>query len=264
MKITVFTSNQPRHLNLIRSLSDCCDEVFAIQECSTIFPGQVEDFYKKSDTFKTYFSKVLEAEKKVFGSQNFLPENVRQFAIRFGDLNKMPLERFGEALNTDLFIVFGSSYIKGDLIDFLVSKGCINLHMGVSPYYRGTATNFWPLHDQRPEYVGTTIHLISKGLDSGDILYHAMPKPQKYHPFEIGMQAVKASHLSLKKFIKTNEIKSFQPVKQDRSLELRYSKRLDFNDEIAAQFLQSPPSPEFINDRLKNISVDGLINPVYL
>ena len=39
MKITVFTSNQPRHLYLIQQLVSICDEVYAIQEYNTVFPG---------------------------------------------------------------------------------------------------------------------------------------------------------------------------------------------------------------------------------
>lgn len=264
MKITVFTSNQPRHLHLINQLAECADKVYAIQECSTIFPGEVEDFYHKSETFQKYFKNVISAEAKVFGEQTFLRDNVSQFAIKFGDLNKTPLKRLAAALESDLYIVFGTSYIKGDLIDFLVEKKCINLHMGISPFYRGTATNFWPLYEGKPEYVGTTVHLISKGLDSGDILYHALPKAQEYDAFDLGMYAVKASHVSLAQLIKSQEIMSFKPVKQDKSLEMRYSKRLDFNDTIAEDFLQNLPTREFIGDRLKNSDVDGLIHPIFI
>ena len=77
-------------------------------------------------------------------------------------------------LDSDLYIIFGSSFIKGDLIDFLIEKKAINIHMGVSPYYRGADCNFWALNDNNPHLVGATIHLISKNLDSGPILFHAL------------------------------------------------------------------------------------------
>ena len=47
MKITIFTSNQPRHISLINKLSFICDEVYAIQECNTVVPGQVQDFLRR-------------------------------------------------------------------------------------------------------------------------------------------------------------------------------------------------------------------------
>ena len=48
MKITLFSGNQPRHLALARKLSDAADEVYFISEVSTIFPGIIDDFFKKS------------------------------------------------------------------------------------------------------------------------------------------------------------------------------------------------------------------------
>ena len=65
MKITVFTSNQPRHISLIESLSNIADKVFAVQECNTIFPGEVDDFFKNADLMQQDFKNVINAEKGV-------------------------------------------------------------------------------------------------------------------------------------------------------------------------------------------------------
>ena len=80
---------------------------------------------------------------------------------------------------SDLYIVFGSSYIKGRLINFLIKNKAINIHMGISPYYRGSDCNFWSLYDNNFHLVGGTVHLISKGLDSGPILFHTRAKKNK-------------------------------------------------------------------------------------
>ena len=60
MKITVFTSNQPRHIKLIEKLSKISSELYAIIEVTTVFPGVKADFYSDSETMKEYFSKVDE------------------------------------------------------------------------------------------------------------------------------------------------------------------------------------------------------------
>ena len=73
------------------------------------------------------------------------------------------------ALSSDIYIVFGASFIKGWLVDFLIKNKAINIHMGLSPYYRGSSCNFWAMYDNNPNYVGATIHYLSKGLDSGEI-----------------------------------------------------------------------------------------------
>ena len=77
--------------------------------------------------------------------------------------------------------------------------------MGVSPYYRGTDCNFWALYDNNPHLVGATIHMLSKGLDSGPILYHAMSN-LKSNPFEYTMSTVKSAFRSIAEQIKDKSI----------------------------------------------------------
>src|SRR5262249_10719277 len=133
MKIAVFTSNQPRHLALINSLAEV-GEVFAVQECTTIFPGLIEDAYQKSAVMERYFARVLAAEKTVFGGINFSHASVRTLALKMGDLSHIDLRILEEALAADLLIIFGASWIRGALADELIERGAINIHMGVSPY----------------------------------------------------------------------------------------------------------------------------------
>jgi len=98
VKITLFTSNSPRHLSLAEGLSAIADEVFVVHECVTAFPGQVEDFFRRSEVMQRYFGRVVAAEQTVFGQARFLPDNVRQLPLRMGDLSLMPMERLGAAL----------------------------------------------------------------------------------------------------------------------------------------------------------------------
>ena len=197
MKITIFTSNQPRHIHLISALSAIADEVYAIQECNTVFPGEVKDFYNNSEIMQKYFARVRKSEQEVFENIHFLPDNVKQLAMKGGDVSRLSLEILNPALQSDIYVVFGASYIKGDLVDFLIERRSINIHMGISPYYRGSSCNFWAAYDGHPELVGATIHMLGRGLDSGDMLYHALPQPEEIDPFVLGMKAVKAAHNSL-------------------------------------------------------------------
>lgn len=238
MRITLFSSNQPRHLNLARELSRISDTVYFVSEVTTVFPGKVGDFYKKSNIMQKYFNQVIEAEKKIFGEINFLPSNVRTLALKSGDLNMTSREQLSDALNSDVFVVFGASYIKGWLIDALVKKNALNIHMGISPYYRGSSCNFWALYDGNPSYVGATIHMLSKGLDSGDILFHCVPKLEKDDtPFDFTMRSVHVAHRGLVDRIKTGNIFSLPRIKQDKHQEMRYSKNIEFTDHIALDFM---------------------------
>jgi Methionyl-tRNA formyltransferase len=261
MKITVFTSNQPRHISLINSLASIADTVYAIQECNTVFPGEVKDFYDNSDVMNTYFQHVRAAEKEVFGNISFLSGNIAHLALKDDDLNKVSQEILAPALQSDVYVVFGASYIKGWLIDYLIQRTAINIHMGISPYYRGSSCNFWAAYDGHPDLVGATIHLLGKGLDSGDMLYHALPKAEAVDPFVLGMKAVKVAHESLVERIASGEIFRYESIPQDRSKEYRYTKNCDFTDEVAKDYLDHLLTPEQLKCKLEHRDLSLLEKP---
>ena len=175
-----------------------------------------------------------------------------------GDLKKCSVKFLSDFLNSDIYIVFGSSYIKGDLVEFLIKQKTINIHMGVSPYYRGADCNFWALYDNNPHLVGATIHLLSKGLDSGPILYHAM-SDIKTDPFEYSMSSVKSAFHSLAKKIKDKSIFSITPLIQNLDLEIRYSKKIEFNEAIVKEYYQRK-----INLKIKKFDNTMLKEPFFL
>ncbi|MBT2282001.1 hypothetical protein J7E78_00305 [Paenibacillus polymyxa] len=140
----------------------------------------------------------------------------------------------------------------------------INIHMGVSPYYRGNSCNFWAMYDGNPQLVGATIHMLSKGLDSGDMLFHAFPKLEAIDPFILGMNAVKSAHKSLVTYISNGLIEKFVAVKQNRELEIRYTRNVDFNDEIAKKYLENLPDLTNLKGKIENRDSHQFLNPFIL
>lgn len=261
MRITVFTSNQPRHLALIESLAGVADELFAVQECTTIFPGWVDDFFAKSPAMQAYFSRVTAAEAEVFGRPRFAPAGVRQFAVKMGDLSHVSPDLLEPALSADVFVVFGASFIRGPLCDLLVERRAVNIHMGVSPHYRGSSTNFWAMYDRRPDLVGATIHLLTRGLDSGPMLFHALPPAEAVDPFVHGMRAVKAAHGALVHHLRQGSLFGLEPVPQDKSRQLRYTTRADFTDQTAAEYLNRLPTPSEMRAALSRRDMGQFLRP---
>ena len=238
MKITLFTANQARHNYLINLLSSVATEINVVQESRTIFPGIVPGHYPATDTIKEYFSKVINAQKELFGNSciSVTNKNLNLLPLESGDLTRCSIEYLSDFLKSDVYLVFGSSYIKGELVNFLINHKALNIHMGVSPYYRGTDCNFWALFDDNPHLVGATIHMLSKGLDSGAILYHALSEI-KDDPFVYTMSTVKSAFHSLAERIKNESIFKYSPEIQNKSKEVRYSKKDQFNEEIVKLFL---------------------------
>jgi hypothetical protein len=248
MKITLLTSNNSRHNYLVNILSEVCDKLFVLQETNTIFPGKVPGHYEQNQVFEKYFEQVLKAQEYLFGNCYIKSKkDISIFNMKMGDLNKLSLTKIQDFLESDLYIVFGASYIKGDLVDFLIKKKAINIHMGVSPYYRGCDCNFWAIKDGNPHLVGATIHMLTKGLDSGSILYHSI---SEYHenPFIYTMSTVKSAFLSIKKRLIDNSIFKLDSEEQKKDKEIRYSKKNDFTVMAAEEFMQNHQHNSFSHD----------------
>lgn len=101
------------------------------------------------------------------------------------------------ALRPDVVLVFGTGLLKQPLIDAFAGN-IINIHLGLSPYYRGAGTNFWPLVNREPEYCGATIHFLDIGVDTGPILSHVRPEIQRGDgPHDIGNRTIVAAAAGL-------------------------------------------------------------------
>jgi len=256
MNITLITSDQIRHNYLVNLLSNIATKLNVIQEKKTFFSNQ----NKISNLMKNYFLKVDDAQKKVFGNAAIdkKNKNIKLLSLENKELEKCSLNSLSDFLNSDIFIVFGSSFIKKDLVNFLIDHKALNIHLGISPYYRGTDCNFWALFDNNPHLVGATIHLLSKGLDSGPILYHALSEI-KEDPFIYTMSAVKSAFESIAQKIKNKTIFEHTPETQDKSKEIKYSKKNKFNDEVIKKFFLNK-----IDLNSKIFKLDLYKNPYFL
>lgn len=95
--------------------------------------------------------------------------------VKSEDLNTANVAQNLKSYSPDVVAVFGTSILRTPILGEL---NCffLNLHLGLSQYYRGVATNFWATYNDELEYVGATIHLIDTGTDTGPILHQGRPE----------------------------------------------------------------------------------------
>jgi methionyl-tRNA formyltransferase len=94
--------------------------------------------------------------------------------IRPERLNSAEVVGFVKKTKPDATFIFGASLIKEPLLSTL-PHNTLNLHLGISPRYRGAATLFWPFYFLEPPYAGSTFHYIVGEPDAGDIVHQAVP-----------------------------------------------------------------------------------------
>ena len=73
------------------------------------------------------------------------------------------------SLQPKVVVVHGTRIIAARVLE---SAGCpvVNMHAGITLRYRGVHGGYWALAEQHPDWVGTTVHLVDPGIDTGGIL----------------------------------------------------------------------------------------------
>ena len=233
MKIVVLTSNSLRHKFLANTLSSYCDDALIISECKP----QTSSFddSKNYTKIENHFLLRDNTEKSFFPNDNyFIPKTL---PILYKEVNSPYVYKVIKNFKPDILIIFGSSIIKEPLISLLPTGHIINLHLGISPYYRGSGTNFWPFVNNELEYLGSTILHLDAGIDTGDIICHVRPKIElNDNVHTLGCKIIKSSVESLIKIIKLlDEGKKLNRVKQ-WDVKDRYYKTKDFDETALSKY----------------------------
>ena len=75
----------------------------------------------------------------------------------------------------DLLLVFGTGLIPASVTE-IAKLGCINIHTGLSPHYRGQNCTHFPILNEDFENIGVTVHVVRKEIDGGEILIQKRPE----------------------------------------------------------------------------------------
>jgi methionyl-tRNA formyltransferase len=121
----------------------------------------------------------LETEREYFGGskevffRNHASLHIAEVGSPHLNINDAHYVNIIRRLNPSIIAVMGTRILKSDIIH--VSPLVLNIHTGISPYYRGGNTNLWPIVKNDYGYLGVTIHKLSTGIDDGDIIFTARP-----------------------------------------------------------------------------------------
>jgi folate-dependent phosphoribosylglycinamide formyltransferase PurN len=142
-------------------LMNISDEIF-LKKFHALYSAGFRYHSALKDYLKSPFDVVLEKPRTKYMDVGCDEINSEDFAAVLRDMKP------------DVIAVLGSSVIKTHIIS-IPSVAMINLHSGLSPYYRGTWSYGWPIVNAEPEYIGVTVHRVNDGIDSGDINNQTTP-----------------------------------------------------------------------------------------
>lgn len=187
---------------------------------------------------------------------NLTPDYTNPVDIPGGSINDQKYYQEIMDLNPDLLVAYGCSLIKDPLLSEYEGK-FLNVHLGISPYYRGTGTNFWPLVNGEPEYVGATFMHIDEGVDTGEIIHHLRARVHPDDgPHDIGNRLISDIGQVYPELVRSFEnIHSIeQPSEPDQE---HYYRSDEYNTEATAQLydnFEDGMIEKYLNEQKKRTS----------
>lgn len=190
-RIVLVTSNHLRHRWVAEQLAQAAELMAVIAEQKPAdSPAQNTEVDRET---RDYFNERAGREKHWFGSvPDFESLAPRILRVPWRGTNTSAAFDFVREQAPDLVILFGCCIVRDPLLGEFSGR-IVNMHLGLSPYYRGSATNFWPLVDGLPECVGVTIHHATAAVDGGEIISQARPEAREADGVhDLGCKAIMA------------------------------------------------------------------------
>ena len=170
-KIVVITGDQLAHNYFINQLRTNFN-LSAIFIEKNRYPEPTYNSIRERKAWDDFFVTRTKKEESLFlfSKCNNAQNNPQNFYIEKGCLNENKTIKLINKFNPALIIIFGTSLLCSKYLD-LYPNQILNLHVGLSQYYRGTSCNFWPIYNLEPQLLGATIHYVTNTIDGGNILF---------------------------------------------------------------------------------------------
>ncbi|AGB42114.1 methionyl-tRNA formyltransferase [Halobacteroides halobius DSM 5150] len=178
MKVLLLTGSHCRHLYLAKKLLESNFLTGLLIEKREEFIPQPPKGLDEIDhnNFIRHFEGRAEAERSIFGridDSEF--HGISKIKINQQKLNSDKVKKWIKKQNPDIVLTYGVHIINDDLLAEFPDYSW-NVHGGLSPWYRGCITLFWPFYFLQPNWAGMTIHYLSSELDGGEIVHHSRPE----------------------------------------------------------------------------------------
>ena len=130
-----------------------------------------------SESIKTlyvrHFQERDESEVKHFGAAAEFPTDVPVLEVRCEELNGERVRAFVANIQARLLLSYGVHMLSQETLAASSARYRWNLHGGLSPWYRGCITHFWPSYLLEPQMTGFIVHELTDSLDHGPVIHQS-------------------------------------------------------------------------------------------
>jgi methionyl-tRNA formyltransferase len=102
--------------------------------------------------------------------------------FKVSSINDEECKKILENIQPDIILVNGTRIIGKKIL------GCtnaifVNMHVGITPFYRGSHGGYWAIKNKDLPNFGTTLHIVDLGIDTGGILKQVFAIPSRKDNF---------------------------------------------------------------------------------
>ena len=183
LSVMILCGRSPRHLYVANRLCASARPVAIVQETGRqLTAGRIVRQLKPGNLWRKAWRWLRDRRRYTGGREAsfFFDSNPPRLArpdllVEMPHINHPDVAALADRLNPDVIAVFGTSLIRGPLLE-KGRLGIFNLHGGLSPRYRGADCTFWALYNGELDQIGCTLHRIDRGIDTGDLVAHICPE----------------------------------------------------------------------------------------
>jgi methionyl-tRNA formyltransferase len=103
------------------------------------------------------------------GVEPVVPADVLRRLIEVHSVNQAGVAAYLKALAPEVLVLFGTGRAEREVL-MTAGWGAINVHRGLTQYYRGLDSDLWAIGENRFDRIGVTIHYADEDFDTGPIL----------------------------------------------------------------------------------------------
>ncbi|AWW30549.1 hypothetical protein DN752_10665 [Echinicola strongylocentroti] len=174
MKIVIISECKAREMIVVNSILKFQPRAVVIQPKFTgVRPKKKRGFYSLANRvlgrirYQALKSRLGEYRQDSPSILNRVPYDAKE-------LNSPEGAEFLRRLSPDLLITCRAPLLSNEILR-IPRLAAINIHYGIAPEYRGNDTLFWAMHNRDYRNIGGTIHHISPGVDTGNIIARVFP-----------------------------------------------------------------------------------------
>jgi hypothetical protein len=194
-----------------------------------------------------------------------VPDHSNPMPVTRGAVNVPAIAATIDAHDADALVAYGCSLVRGRLLAAYEGR-FLNVHLGLSPYYRGSGTNFWPLVNGEPEFVGATFLHMDAGVDTGVVIHQMRAEVELGDsPASIGHRVISRMVAPFASIIRN--LHHLEPMPQlPMPQNARYYREKDFSPDATRQLynrFRSGLVERYIEERTMRVAAAPIIrNPV--